>query len=152
MLSNQATMVVQDGMGFIWFSNFVSLTRFDGYDFKVYIHDPQDSLLNLGHSPIGGIGRHENLVVDPTGTIWLNQTMYDWESGFLLKHDRKTDGFIRYKPELNGASIHSLHFEKETPIIWLGTVPGRGIFSFNIESGETTQYLNLGEKLPRPMK
>ncbi len=139
---NQSTMVVQDGKGFLWFSDFVSLTRFDGYDFKVYIHDPDDSLLNLGHSPIGGIGRQENLVVDPSGAIWLNQTMYEWESGYLLKHDRKTDGFLRFKPDLKGASIHSLHFDKDSPLIWLGTVPGRGLISFNTESGESKQYLN----------
>jgi signal transduction histidine kinase/DNA-binding response OmpR family regulator len=139
---NQSTMVVQDGTGFLWFSDFVSLTRFDGYDFKVYIHDPDDSLLNLGHSPIGGIGRHENLVVDPDGTIWLNQTMYEWESGYLLKHDRRTDGFIRFKPDLKGASIHSLHFDRDSSLIWLGTVPGRGLISFDTETGESKQYLN----------
>jgi hypothetical protein len=34
--------ILQDSRGFIWFATQDGLNRFDGYEFKIYKHDPED--------------------------------------------------------------------------------------------------------------
>ena len=39
---NAINTIVQDNQGFLWFGTKDGLNRFDGYEFKVYRHNPQD--------------------------------------------------------------------------------------------------------------
>ena len=39
---NVANNVVQDRWSFVWISTFGGLSRFDGYEVKVFCHDPDD--------------------------------------------------------------------------------------------------------------
>src|SRR5215813_1729167 len=43
---SRVTNIVQDDLGFLWFGTQYGLNRFDGYDFKVFVHEPgnRDSL------------------------------------------------------------------------------------------------------------
>src|SRR5260370_36124320 len=34
--------ILQDDQGFMWFGTQYGLNRFDGYNFKVFVHDPRD--------------------------------------------------------------------------------------------------------------
>lgn len=41
--SNDVRCILQDSQGFLWFGTAVGLARYDGYQFKVYLHDLADS-------------------------------------------------------------------------------------------------------------
>ncbi|HSL87819.1 MAG TPA: two-component regulator propeller domain-containing protein, partial [Ignavibacteriaceae bacterium] len=41
--NNKVNTITQDKTGFIWFGTEDGLSRFDGYNFKIYRHDPSDS-------------------------------------------------------------------------------------------------------------
>jgi len=40
--NNSVPGIVQDDKGFMWFGTYDGLNRYDGYDFKVYQHNPAD--------------------------------------------------------------------------------------------------------------
>ncbi|WP_090607177.1 two-component regulator propeller domain-containing protein [Parapedobacter koreensis] len=64
-LSNNAVLCsAQDGMGFIWFGTKDGLNRFDGYSFKAFHSDPDNS---------NGLGSNfiRALFVDQTDRIWV---------------------------------------------------------------------------------
>ena len=44
-LSNNTVLCIQqDPYGFMWFGTLDGLNRFDGYDFRIFKHNPKDSL------------------------------------------------------------------------------------------------------------
>lgn len=64
-LSNNAVICsLQDSKGFMWFGTRDGLNRFDGYTFKVFSHNPQDSL-SLGNNFV------HSLFEDRRGNIWV---------------------------------------------------------------------------------
>ncbi|MEX2235116.1 MAG: two-component regulator propeller domain-containing protein, partial [Cyclobacteriaceae bacterium] len=127
--------IAQDSLGFIWLQYYLGLSRFDGYNFKVYRHDPNDTIRSL---PGGGIGF---VLTDPKGNLWVTPHTRIQEYFPISKYDFKTDSFIKYKPRVNGTIVTDICFDKTNPVIWFATV-GKGLFSFNIESLETKAYSN----------
>src|SRR5882724_947435 len=80
-LSNNAVICsLQDKKGFLWFGTKDGLDRFDGYSFKIFRSDPDDS---------GSIGSNfiHSLYEDPKGVLWVGT-----EKG-LYKHNATTEGF-----------------------------------------------------------
>lgn len=47
--NNSIRTILQDSKGFMWFGTYNGLNRFDGYDFKVFINNIDDSL-SLPHN------------------------------------------------------------------------------------------------------
>ncbi len=117
----------QDSLGFLWIGTGGGLYRFDGYDFKVYKRNPEDSLslfqegANLMH-------------VDPIGRLWL---LY---GDRLQRYDMDLDGFVTYKPDVGGKLIRSLSFMGEEGI-WIGST-GMGLFYFDLKTHKTTNFAN----------
>ena len=58
------TAICQDKDGFLWFGTEGGLARFDGYEFRPYLHDPK----NPGSLVDSYI---RTLLADPSGTIWV---------------------------------------------------------------------------------
>ncbi|HEY6192479.1 MAG TPA: two-component regulator propeller domain-containing protein [Bacteroidota bacterium] len=83
--------ILRDNKGFLWFGTGDGLNRFDGYNFQVFHHDPQDS---------GSLGDDNvwTLAQDPSGRIWIGT-----ERG-LNAYDPGTDRFTR--PENLGEFRH----------------------------------------------
>src|SRR5688572_27000767 len=129
--------ITQDGQGFIWFLKDISIERFDGYTIKVYKTNPDDSLLNLGQQFFS----LASLLKDPDGVIWLVNNFHGWEAEHLLKYDVRKDGFIGYKPDLQGARMGPLAFDEKTLQVWIGTA-GRGLFLFDPSSRKTANFVN----------
>lgn len=64
-LSNNTVLCSQqDANGFMWFGTLDGLNRFDGYRFKTFRHQPQDSL-SLGNNSI------YSLYADKQGNVWV---------------------------------------------------------------------------------
>jgi hypothetical protein len=52
--NNSVTGIAPDDKGFMWFGTFEGLNRYDGYDIKVYRHDPDDPN-SLSHNVVRSI-------------------------------------------------------------------------------------------------
>ena len=76
--NNEINKIVRDARGFLWFCTSEGLSRFDGYSFKVFRSDPDDS---------GSIGSNfiHSLYEDPQGVLWVGT-----EKG-LYRHNATTE-------------------------------------------------------------
>ena len=80
-LSNNSVFCsLVDHQGFLWFGTKDGLDRFDGYNFKVFHHDPDDSL-SLGNNVI------YRLYEDASGRLWVGS-----KRG-LYRYDDTLEGF-----------------------------------------------------------
>lgn len=76
--------IVQDHAGFMWIGTEDGLNRYDGYNFKVYKHDPEDPN-SISNNDIWC------LYVDRKGILWIGTF-----SGGLNRFDPKNETFTRY--------------------------------------------------------
>jgi|LGOV01.1.fsa_nt_gb ligand-binding sensor domain-containing protein len=83
--SNSVTGIVQDDQGFMWFGSYDGLNRYDGNEFRVYRHDP-DNPNSLSSNPM------RVLYKDRSGDLWIGT-----EGGGLNRFDRETETFTRYQ-------------------------------------------------------
>ncbi len=83
--SNRVNAIIKDSRGFMWFATNNGLNRYDGYNFKIYKYDPQDS------NSISG-NYITSLCEDRYGNIWIGTRT----NGFN-QFDRKKNKFSRYK-------------------------------------------------------
>jgi streptogramin lyase len=77
------TQIVQDDQGFIWFGTQYGLNRFDGYNFKVFLHDPTDP------NSLSGVFAN-SVFKDRDGALWVGCDQ------FLNKFNRETETFTQY--------------------------------------------------------
>ena len=82
---NMVNAILKDSKGFMWFGTKDGLNRYDGYDFKVYKYDPQDSTSISGNFIT-------SIYEDREGLLWIGT----YKSGFNI-FNRKSNKFIRYK-------------------------------------------------------
>ena len=131
--SDFVTSIAEDSLGFIWFSNYGGLSRFDGYNFKIYKHDPTNIKTSL---PRGEIGY---LKSDSKGNIWISTRAQPNEIT-LSRHNRRSDDFTTFRIAQE-AEVSQFYFDKHSPTIWFCTFD-KGLFSFNTDTGETRNYPN----------
>ena len=115
-LSNDSVFsIAQDARGFMWFGTLAGLNRYDGHEYKVYTHNPNDS----GSLSVGLI---REILVDRKGNLWVGT----WTAG-LNKFDAATEQFVRYQhdPEdphsLSDNAIRAI-YEDHEGVLWIGTV------------------------------
>ncbi len=75
--------ILQDRTGYLWLGTTDGLNRYDGYEFKVFRHDPDDST-TLTHNDVVA------LMEDRQGSIWIGT-----EDG-LNRLEPGANGFVRY--------------------------------------------------------
>lgn len=115
----------------MWFSTFNGLVRFNGYDYKIFEHNPSDS-----NSLADNLVNCLKLTND--GKILIGHENH----GFSI-FDYETEKFHRYKHAENVKnSLHSdrvfdLHCDKKG-VIWIGTLGGLG--KFDTKSGVFSHY------------
>ena len=71
--------IYQDSKGFMWFGTQDGLNRFDGYNMKIYSHEPGDSTSLSGN-------HIEAICEDKYGNLWIGT----WSSG-LNRYDQERD-------------------------------------------------------------
>lgn len=113
---NQVQSIIQDSKGFIWIGTQNGLNRFDGYNFKVYRHNPQN-LNSLSDYPVHCITE------GPDGFLWIGT-----RDG-LNRFDPRTEKFVhfRHDPEnetsISSNVIWSVMIDKMNNI-WIATRSG----------------------------
>jgi len=116
-MSQQAgNCIIQDNKGFIWIGTYGGLNKYDGYSFKYYLNEAQDST-SLSYEGIA------YLYEDHSGYIWVvnNSSQIG-----LDRYDPRTDQFTHYTFNENDSSSLSNNqifhiMEDENNRIWICT-------------------------------
>ena len=93
-----AYSILKDSRGFMWFTSYEGLNRFDGHQFKVYYESPRDNNSLKGSQTFG-------LVEDPFGNIWTGT------DACLNRYLRQTDQFdFVFAQNKKGESLSSVNY------------------------------------------
>lgn len=84
LTSNFVTSTLQDKEGFLWIATHNGLNRYDGYQFKKYIHDTKDQ------STISS-NQVNTLYEDSKGTLWVGTFGFG-----ICQYNQADDRFIRF--------------------------------------------------------
>jgi len=125
--NNDVNTVVQDKAGFIWFGTEDGLNRYDGYSFKVFRHDSNDST-SISDNIIWA------LTTDKKGKLWVGT-----KGGYLNKYNPEKDKFTHIKIKSNTLAENSIKtiYEDSKGNIWIGSYK-EGLYRFN----QTTQKID----------
>lgn len=125
------TAILQDRQGFMWFGTEGGLNKYDGYQFSIYEHDPENPQ-SLSSNVISSIYE------DRDGTLWIGTV-----TG-LDRLDRKTNTFVNYLQDLtdsdnaNARSVLTIN-QDQSGALWVGT-DGGGLLVFNLKNNQFTVY------------
>jgi ligand-binding sensor domain-containing protein/signal transduction histidine kinase len=113
--------IVQDDRGFMWFATLYGLYRYDGYSFKVFVHDPKNP------NSLSGVAISA-LFKDRGGTLWIGCDQ------FLNKLNPETETFSRYPiPFVTQIS------QDKNGTLWLATTDS-GLYGLDPATGLISQY------------
>jgi len=123
--------MIQDNKGFLWLGTQDGLNRFDGYNFKVFHHDP-DFPGSISNNNIN------TLYMDSANVLWVGTN-----GGGLSYLDTKTETFVHFKhddlkPNSLSDNIVWAIIEESPGIYLIGTE--NGLNRFNILSGEFDHF------------
>jgi ligand-binding sensor domain-containing protein/signal transduction histidine kinase len=122
--------ILQDSKGFLWFGTEDGLNKFDGYEFTVFRHDPDD-LSSLSDNSVLSIYE------DVDGVLWVGT----YGRG-LNRFDRNQENFIRYQhnpsdpKSLVNNSVSAIANDSQGTL-WVGTWDGLDRYDF-----ETDQFIH----------
>lgn len=85
--------VAQDEDGFLWIGTWDGLSRYDGYEFKNYFHNPSDSSSLCYFSAT-------RVLVDKVNNVWIQGNTFG-----LSLYDRSTDSFRNFRSKVSFAGI-----------------------------------------------
>ena len=109
--------IFQDSRGFLWFGTKNGLSRYDGYNFLMFRHDPEDPH-SLSHNYVTAIYE------DSSGDLWIGTN-----GGGLNRFDRALERFDSYQtdPEDSDCLCDNRVFAvlgDDSGAIWIGTLRG----------------------------
>ncbi len=109
--NNDVNTLIQDKYGFIWFGTDDGLNRYDGYNFKIFRHAPEDSN-SISDNSIWALAE------DKKGNIWIGT-----KAGYFNKYDPFLETFTHWKLESDFTEENSVKsiFEDKNGNIWIGT-------------------------------
>ncbi len=121
--------MLQDRRGFMWFGTQDGLNRFDGYEFRIFRHDPANPN-SLSENFIALIAEDRN------GTMWIGTR---GQPGQLNRFDLATQSFTevsRDSVDLTGAAISETKstYESSAGIRWYGEI-GAGVTRIDVKTG-----------------
>jgi ligand-binding sensor domain-containing protein/signal transduction histidine kinase len=121
--------IVQDDRGFMWFGTQYGLNRFDGYRFKVFVHDPAKS------ESLSGV-YISALFKDHNGTLWVGCDPY------LDRFNPVTETFTHYTLDADDRdrspiTLSSIN-EDTDGMLWLST--SKGLYRLDPANGRIARY------------
>jgi ligand-binding sensor domain-containing protein len=124
---NDVRSVATDSSGYLWIATWDGMSRYDGYTFKNYYHDPNDSL-SLPYFSVFDVK------VDGGNNLWI---LTDIQT--VAKYDRDNDIFTRvdYIYDSIPESCISMSID-ESGFLWL--VCGDKFFRFDFRKNEFKKY------------
>jgi len=126
-------VIIQDSRGFLWFGTQDGLNRYDGYTFKKYFYDSQDTN-SVSAKYINDICEQDN-----TKVLWIAT-----EGGGLNRFDLETQKFKHYKYTPHDSSGLSSNFTtmlkySSSGYLWIAT-NNSGLNRLNISTDEIKKY------------
>ena len=118
----RVAQIVQDDHGFIWFGSQYGLNRFDGYEFKVFVHDPRRAN-SLSGAFVSALFK------DRSGALWVGCNQ------FLDRFDPRTETFTPIG-SFGGAVVHISQGRNDT--LWLATEGG--LYSLDPATRKITRF------------
>jgi len=133
--SNSVLSICQDYRGFMWFGTRDGLNRYDGYEFRTYYNDPDDST-SISDNQV-------NVVFEDS-----HQNLWAGSATGLNRFEREKDRFIRIESGKDDYSLSNQYIksiqEDRKGNIWVGT--SRGLNKINLESGIIEQFISVTDK------
>ncbi|MDU0355511.1 two-component regulator propeller domain-containing protein [Paraglaciecola aquimarina] len=139
LIQNTVTDIVEDKNGFIWFSTFEGLSRFDGYEFKNY--PPSYTLPNS--IPAGFI---KKLQLDSEGQLWVATV------NGLAKYNTLSDDFTVFdknNSDLKSNEIYTLSINRNGQLL---VATDENLYLYEQYSKRFLPFIVGGENLPREIK
>src|SRR5213594_540149 len=116
----RVAQIVQDDQGFMWFGTQYGLNRYDGYNFRVFVHDPTNP------NSLSGVFISA-LFKDRAGALWVGCGQ------FLDRFEPATETFTRYPVQF------VTHISQDSAgMLWLAT--GKGLYSLDPAAGRIRRY------------
>ena len=134
LAQNSVTAILQDRRGFMWIGTPAGLSRYDGYRFTTYKHDP-DNPNSLSNNWV------RDLYEDQDGMLWIAT-----EGGGANKFDPDTETFTRYLPDrrnpnsLAGDRVFGI-FQDRARNFWFVGGGLTGLNRFNPTTQTYTRYV-----------
>lgn len=125
--------IVQDRRGFMWFGTEDGLNKYDGYEFTIMRHDPDDPA-SLSHNHL------QALCEDREGLIWVGTF-----NGGLNSYNPFTGRFHAYRfrrddpLSISHDCINTLYVDAGG-VLWIGT--NNGLNRYNRDTDDFTRYLH----------
>jgi ligand-binding sensor domain-containing protein/signal transduction histidine kinase len=116
----RVTSIVQDSQGFMWFGTLYGLNRFDGYTFKVYMHERGNP------NSLSGVDV-DALFKDRDGAIWVGCEQA------LDRFDPKTETFTHFPVQ----KVRQISQDR-AGLLWLST--DSGLYRLDPASGQIRLY------------
>ena len=126
--ADYALASIKDGEGFLWTATDNGLKRYDGYNLRVFSHDPNDP------SSIGENSTRQ-LLMHSDGSLWIGGTN-------LSRYNHKTETFTNFAVTQH-RSIHSI-YEDQNGLLWLSG--GFGLLKFDPNKGKVLHTFFSGSE------
>ncbi|MCB9282840.1 MAG: helix-turn-helix domain-containing protein [Lewinellaceae bacterium] len=135
-LGNRARDIVQDSVGFLWFTSSYGLHRYDGYEARAYMHVPGDSTTIPSHLSFC-------LHVARDGSLWVGT--YNQRTG-LCRYDYATETFshVHLEPpeeESRTSAMVNVITDDAAGNLWVGT-QNRGLYRVNRATGRVRRFFH----------
>jgi ligand-binding sensor domain-containing protein len=135
----RVAQIIQDDKGFMWFGTQYGLNRYDGYGFKLFVHEPGNSRSASGSFVY-------SLFKDRDGFIWVG-----WSRG-LDRLDPRTETFTHYFSGDDGKqdAITVIHISQDRRgMLWLAS--GSGLWEFDPATRKSSFTTQMPRIHCRPM-
>lgn len=126
MPSNRVTVISEDKEGFMWFGTDRGVVKYDGYQFKVYKNNVNDTnSINGNNIP--------SLFKDSKGRLWIGVEG-------LSQYNYEKDNFtsIELSTSRNVGDVYGL-FEDDDGGLWLGTNK-KGVYKYFPDNGKIEEF------------
>lgn len=127
--NNQVEAIFKDSRGFLWFGTNMGLNRYDGINFKTYIHQK-------GNRRSPSFDRFSRIQEDINGNLWLRSSaymLYDWKSETFINNIDSVLNTMGLPP-----SPGIIEIDRKKNIYF--AYSGKGIYKYDASSHQTTLY------------